>query len=430
MYHPDPAETGGRKPKILFVALAQSSHTHSWVELLSDSGFDVRIFGVTGTVAPSGFPFQVYSTGSPRQRSWAMNYLRWRIEMVCNKIQKDAFRVRMLDRLSQWFGHPEFWFAQHENEWLSLIIRHWRPDIIHTLGFDPASYVYRMVRERFGLAGIGKWVATARGGSDFALVRHDPVCSERIKHVLAECDHFIADNGQTYAYATELGLERRKVIPRKVTPGTGGIDADRLHSLRRDRPSSQRTILIPKAYECPYSKALPVFEALKLCWERIEPCTVHLTAHDEETLHWFRTLPDKIRSRCVVEGRVPRERILSLMAQARIVLAPSLIDGIPNTLYEAMATGAFPIFSPLDSFRELVRDGENILFARNLYPEEIAGALVRGMTDDALVDRAAEMNLSLVRELADRREIGRTVLEFYRSLVDAHIETNMSLHPV
>lgn len=57
-----------------------------------------------------------------------------------------------------------------------------------------------------------------------------------------------------------------------------------------------------------------------------------------------------------------------------------------------------------------------MLFARNLYPEEIAGAIVRAMTDDALVDAAARRNLDLVKRLADRDEVRTRVVRFYDSL--------------
>ena len=107
------------------------------------------------------------------------------------------------------------------------------------------------------------------------------------------------------------------------------------------------------------------------------------------------------------------------MGRARVMLAPSLVDGTPNSMFEAMATGAFPILSPLDTIRPLVRDGCNVLFARNLYPDEIGEALVRAMTDDVLVDIAAERNLALVRELADRHAIRPRVVGLYESLAAA-----------
>jgi hypothetical protein len=56
------------------------------------------------------------------------------------------------------------------------------------------------------------------------------------------------------------------------------------------------------------------------------------------------------------------------------------------------------------------------LFARNLYPHEIAEAISRAMTDDELVNAAAERNLELVRCVAGREAIRKRVIEFYERL--------------
>ena len=85
------------------------------------------------------------------------------------------------------------------------------------------------------------------------------------------------------------------------------------------------------------------------------------------------------------------------------MLAPSLVDGTPNSMFEAMAAGALPIVSPLETIRAIVEDARNVLFAGNLYPDEIAEALVRAMTDDSFVDEASTVNLDLVRRLAGGR---------------------------
>jgi hypothetical protein len=405
------------KQKILFVANASSSHTLSWINLLEDCGFDVTLFGVGGTVSSTELPFRLISSGTCQRRSLEFKYVRWHAENFCRRIKSGESRIRILNSLSHLCGDNAFWFKGFDEELLALTIRKWRPDIIHTLGIEASSQIYLNARKRFSLEGNGKWVVTAWGGSDFELVRHDPALQGGIEVVLNDCDRFIADNDPAYRYACNMGLDPSKIIPRVRTPGTGGVNIERLRSLRTSPPSAQRTILIPKAYECTFSKVLPVFEALKLCWERISPCRVQMTAYNEESAAWYRTLPKHIRACCVLEQRIPHEQLLESMAHARILLAPSLIDGIPNTLYEAMATGAFPVFSPLDTIRDIVTEGTNILFARNLYPGEIADALVRAMTDDNLVDAAAEINLQLVRSLADRSQVRDDVVAFYRSLV-------------
>ncbi len=81
-----------------------------------------------------------------------------------------------------------------------------------------------------------------------------------------------------------------------------------------------------------------------------------------------------------------------------------------------MPAVALPIVSPLETIQPIVEKERNVLFARNLYPEEIAGALIRAMTDDRLVDTVAEQNLPLVRRIADRSAIRPRVAEFYKKL--------------
>lgn len=57
-----------------------------------------------------------------------------------------------------------------------------------------------------------------------------------------------------------------------------------------------------------------------------------------------------------------------------------------------------------------------ILFARNVHPHEIAEALQRAMTDDALVDRAAGRNLEVVSKIADRSKIRPRDIDYYQKL--------------
>jgi len=112
-------------------------------------------------------------------------------------------------------------------------------------------------------------------------------------------------------------------------------------------------------------------------------------------------------------GRIPRDALLANIAKARIVLAPSLFDGVPNLLYETMALGSFPIFSPLETISQVVSGVGHGLFARNLYPMDICDALVKAANDDEYIDMAAARNLELVRTLADRKAIRGKVIDYY-----------------
>ena len=395
------------KPKILFIGLGESSHTHSWIELLDGADFNVRLFALPSGSPPPHWPIKTYLTeyGQRDTNPSIRSYL-----FASGRFKRFASRSAAALLRQPWTPGPLV-----EN-WLAQIIQQWQPDIIHTLGMEAAGEFYFDVRRKYGLDGFGKWVLQTRGGSDLALRHLDPEVRPRIAEVLRSCDLLVSDNEQNFRLAREMGVREDQLASIAPVPGTGGIDVDALAARRIKPPSQSRLILWPKAYECPWSKALPVFEALKMGWEQIQPCEIHILATTPETRAWYLTLPQTIRERCHVEDRVPRERVFELMTRARVMVGPSLVDGFPNSLYEAMAAGALPIVSPLETIQPIVENERNVLFARNLYPNEIAAALIRAMIDDELVDSVAAENLKLVRRIADRSTIRARVVEFYKEL--------------
>lgn len=322
--------------------------------------------------------------------------------------------AQMADRLGrQWPASLE--------EALANVLRTWRPDIVHTLGFDPAAYLFLRTARAYGFLSEVRWVAQARGGPDLDLFQHLPERLALIKEVFRACDHYICDNERNYAFALEHGLDSSKIENPGVgvVSGAGGLDVDALAALSAAPPSRRERIIVwPKTYETMSSKALPVFEALNTIWDRIQPARIEcLWLVQDEVRIWFnKMLREDVKRSCRIHQRLDREPVLRMMAEARIMLAPSLTDGIPNAMLEAMATGAFPIVSPLATITPIVENERNVLFARNLYPEEIAEALMRAMSDDALVDTAARNNLARARELTDRVGVRNRVVEFYHIL--------------
>lgn len=391
-------------PRILFVGLGESSHTHSWIDLLEGTKLNVRLFATPSGFPPDEWPVRTYVAAYEHgEMDAATRACLHPSSQPLRFAKRNAARIRGVG------------LEEMTARWLAEVLRDWRPDIVHALGLDAANF-YLEVRRRFGLESVGKFVLQTRGGSDLALAQFDPEAREKIGETMRACDRLVCDNLDNFRIARALGVGEEKFASITPVPGTGGIDVDALAARWRDAPSERRMILWPKAYECPWSKALPVYEAIKLCWERIQPCEIEMLSLDPEARAWHWTLPEHMRERLLAHGRVPRERVLELMTGARVMLAPSLVDGVPNSMYEAMAAGAFPIVSPLDTIRPVVEEGTNVLFARNLFPEEIASALVRAMTDDALVDAAAEKNLALVRRIAERKEIRARVIAFYEKL--------------
>lgn len=395
------------RPRILFIGPGDSTHTHSWVDLLENEPFNVRVY-----VPPNLFSPPV----NWKAKTYITAYEHGRPDPATRKRLIDSGKARRLvDRYLAQVRRQTWNPSRYAEEWLVQIIREWRPHIVHTFSLEAAEF-YDAVRRKYDLVNAGKWVLQARGGADLAWSHLDPALRDKIGGVLRACDQLLSDNTQNFRIARELGVREDQLSSIGTIPGTGGIDIKDLGARWDGPPSSRRMILWPKVYEWPWSKALPIYEALKLCWDQIQPCEVEMLATTPDAKMYYWTLPEPMRQRCHLRERVPRSEALSAMTRARVMLAPSLVDGTPNSMFEAMAAGALPIVSPLETIVPLVEDGRNVLFARNLYPEEIAAALVRAMTDDTLVDEAAQLNLDLVRRIANRDEVRARVVKFYESL--------------
>lgn len=394
-------------PKILFVGEIHSTHAQSWIELLRGEPFNVRALTLTSYAVPKTFPFPV---DVPR-----LEGPRPSLRAGATIPERIAARLVDAKNSSLLFYEKKLFGDRIANHLLQKIVRRWRPDIIHCLGLL-ASGCFVVESLRGEELKNCKLVIQLRGGSDLALNHADPVLAPKLADVLRKADAILSDNAVNFELMRRMGLTVPPPPGLERVPGTGGIDLDASAFSGVTPASQRRAILWPKAYESPWSKGMPVLEALKLAWERMLPFHIHMTMAVNELPSWIALLPPSMRQHITMHQHVPRDRIFELMRESRVVLAPSLIDGTPNVMWEAMAAGAVPLVSPLDSITALVADGENAVMARNLYPQEIADALVRAMTDDTLVDRIATTNRRVIRDLAGRETFRPKVLEFYRSL--------------
>ncbi len=385
------ASGDSHQKRVLLIGSLTSPHTRSWHEMMAESGFEFTIFcpSFEGGVAEADYDCPFYfPTYEPRHT---------------HHLARPVAIFRGID------VEPQIKSA------LAELIVTWKPDVIHTLGFFEGARPYADLRRQSEVEEIGRWLLQLRGGSDLELNRFKPEIMAEVAAIANQADQILSDNKRNFQHLEAAGVDPTRFSRIGVVPGAGGIDIDFIETYRGPAPRP-RHIVWPKAYNTPYSLALPVLEGLRLAWERTKPFSVTmLWAVQPEVKDWIVTLPEGLRASCTVNGKVPKQEVLKQIGSARVLLAPSLVDGIPNTLYEAMALGTVPIVSPLKTI-ETVLGANNAIFARNLYPEEIAEAIISALDDEETGARITSENDNFIREHRSRSKVRMDVASLYEYL--------------
>ena len=389
--------------RILFVGELHSSHAQSWIDLLSPYKGEFEIQGL-----------HISMWGGPK------------LDFPIVEAKDHIY----FDKLPNHLKHEDLDLGDVYIHGLGSIkcmqlvnalsvLQEFKPHIVHTLGVFPASAFFLRV---LSLSNTGFdlwdpfWIVQARGGPDIALNRKNPNLAQEIQAVLSRCDYFIADNQQNYSLALEMGLSSDKLSITGSVPGAGGIDPAMFDGV--PLPSrKERLIIWPKAYNFIQSDGMAVVEALRLALPHIGEFHLVATAASPDVEYWFNTFLGNYGSRVEIHSRLPHEKFLELYRSARVILAPSLSDGIPNSMYEAMASHTVPILSPIETLLPLFKDKIHTIYAPNLDPPAIADALVLAMNDDALADNIALTNRAWLPILAGRDSVRDRVVEMYRQAV-------------
>jgi glycosyltransferase involved in cell wall biosynthesis len=85
--------------------------------------------------------------------------------------------------------------------------------------------------------------------------------------------------------------------------------------------------------------------------------------------------------------------------------------------------GSFPIQSWTSCANEWVADGETGFLVPPEDPEVVEQAIRKALTDDALVDRAAEANYHTIAGRAEYRSLRRKTIEMYQYVYNRTLQS-------
>ncbi len=119
-------------------------------------------------------------------------------------------------------------------------------------------------------------------------------------------------------------------------------------------------------------------------------------------------------------GRVDNSGMAALYQGADLMLNPSLVDNMPNSVLEALASGVPVVSTNVGGVPYLVEDGKTALLVLPRTPQAMADAMLRLLDDPALAGALREAGLHYVQQYA-WPSVRPRLLQVYRAGIAAPI---------
>jgi glycosyltransferase involved in cell wall biosynthesis len=429
-------QTMTRPPRILFVAMQNSSHTMRWTRSVTPLGFDLHLFGINHHPVLPGVRgvtvhIPVYRL-RPRAtiRALMTRPTGWleRLRIAEQTVQPSHLPHRPIYNIALPY-HAEIAADRYRTplgaaganapilygpRTLARLIDRLRPDLIHSMEFQHCAYNVLQAR-KYCRRGFPAWLAT-NWGSDIYFYRQFDDHLRQIKEILSLANFYSCECARDVRIAAELGF-RGTVLP--VAPNAGGFDVPEARRWRTMTPPSRRKLVMIKGYQHFAGRALTALEAVERCADQLRDYEIVIfSAMAEAAERAHELMAYTPLKNIIILPRVPHDQMLRLFARARVYLGVSVSDGISTSALEALAMGAFPIQTNTSCCDEWFEDGKGGFLVPPDNVEMIADRLRHALTDDVLVDEAAEHNWPTVVERLDADGMTEQVARFYRVILD------------
>ncbi len=115
-------------------------------------------------------------------------------------------------------------------------------------------------------------------------------------------------------------------------------------------------------------------------------------------------------------GRIPNEQLPEMLRNSSIYLSVPETEGVSASLFEAMASGCFPIVTDLPGTRAFIRHGENGFLVPVNSPEKIAEYIITYLDNPKKFHEAVINNRKYIENNVDLRENMTKIWKVYAEL--------------
>ncbi len=318
----------------------------------------------------------------------------------------------LLQDLRYWIGP---WSLPGYRRAFRSLVQEVAPDLIHALRIPFEGMLAAAAPAGIPLV-LSIW------GNDLTLhARGSPLMGRLTRQALRRADGLLADARRDLRLAGERGLGAE--APRLVVPGSGGLRLDdpamtgsRPAALPEELPPGP-VVVNPRGHRPGSLRQDAFFHSIPLVLEKV-PEAVFVCpplAGDAQAQRWVDELG--IRPRTRLWPHLDRAQMWALLRRSEVFVSPSVHDGTPNSLLEAMACGCFPVVGRVESLGEWIEDGANGFLVEAASPPRLADGMVAALQNPALRRAAKKQNARIIAERAESGRCTAMVGAFYREVI-------------
>lgn len=295
-----------------------------------------------------------------------------------------------------------------------------RPDVLHV------HYAGSKLGTMATLSGVHPLVVTVMGG-DVQPEQH-LTGLPRLEHratrrLLEEADLILAKSDALRPEIATFGQFESKIetVRWGVDPSLFERRADEAEALRvrLGLARDDRVVLSPRLLRPLYNVHLLV-EAFPSVLAHVPRAVLLVSEHRADDAYrealGARVTALGLDDRVRFIGRIEHADMPAFYSLAEVSVNLPFSDGLPQSLFEAMACGTPSVLGRLPWYAEVVKEEEHVLLA-DLAPPAVASALKRLLTDEPLRRRLAEAGRRRVLEVACLPREAERVEGFYERLL-------------
>ncbi|MDO8750425.1 MAG: glycosyltransferase family 4 protein [Dehalococcoidia bacterium] len=285
------------------------------------------------------------------------------------------------------------------------LLKRIKPDVLHIHTLFAGRH-WRELPWLWPLYSYHPLVLTAWGGDLMVTPGTSRSARRLIQFALRSADMVLGNSEALLDVAHSLGVARQRLHEMQF-----GIDTE-LFSPAQDTTQVREALALgpgpvvysPRAFTPTYNQ-LAIAEAIPKVLQVIPECRFLFQRRAEFHRPEYEA---EVQERLDQQGVNRAVRILppsqyedmpSYYALADVLVSVPSHEGMPRSVLEAVACGAFPVVSDLPALREWITDGENGLILSSVEPKQIAEAILYALSHKSMTEKASQIN----REIVERR---------------------------